>query len=454
MSLAALTVKIGADLTDLNKGLADAGREVGDLGKQLTGTGAGISGNLTAPLRTATEAAGKHHFALGRVSNALEGIASEALGLHGKLGSLSAKFLEFGVGGEVTLGVLGGLAILALAWEKLSESTRKASEETEKAVKLLEDVRRKNLLGPGGETGAAVEEVRMHAIPNAILKLDELKAHRADFKGNDKFLPQALRLDKEIEEQEQKLRDLRAILSDGQKKVTADTKTFFDNQAAERRAKFDKELADWRQHVHNILDRTKLLTDPLDTLLGSIDASKGRSADLNKLGLGVSSVASTGLASGAASGRIAGMQIPTSVFDSLGRLGTRSAVAVENAAHQLMVAAKLQQDTALRSFAFSQGIALLQSRGGTLGGILAGGIQGAIATGGNPFGAAIGAGTAFIDSLFNHRKSVDRNTDALHHLAEVMNAPSGFKVDAYRYRATQAFESDFQQRGGVAFANG
>lgn len=106
----------------------------------------------------ATVEAEKHHFAIGRVNLALEGLAVESIGVNSRLASIAAKFAEFGVGGAATGAILAGLAAGAFAWEKFTESTRKANEETAKAIGRLEELRKDQLGGPSGRVGGDVTQ--------------------------------------------------------------------------------------------------------------------------------------------------------------------------------------------------------------------------------------------------------------------------------------------------------
>lgn len=84
--LAALLVRIGADLSDLNKGLTQGDRDVQKFGKKLTRMGAEISKNLTAPILAAGAA-----FAASSISVA--SFADSLLDLVDQTG-LSAKTLQ------------------------------------------------------------------------------------------------------------------------------------------------------------------------------------------------------------------------------------------------------------------------------------------------------------------------------------------------------------------------
>jgi hypothetical protein len=144
-------------------------------------------------------------------------LASEALGANARLGSLAAKFTEFGIGSAETLGMLAGVAAIALAWEKLNESTRKANEETQKAIGLLREVRLKKLLGPGGETGDAVEKAKGQ-LPLEIQKQDQLTAGLASF-GKDQLSIRALQIRQELADQRSKISEMKALISDGEEEV-------------------------------------------------------------------------------------------------------------------------------------------------------------------------------------------------------------------------------------------
>src|SRR5690554_7007981 len=50
MSLASIMVKIGADISDLEKGLSQVSRHIEDTGKRMTAMGSTISKRVTAPI--------------------------------------------------------------------------------------------------------------------------------------------------------------------------------------------------------------------------------------------------------------------------------------------------------------------------------------------------------------------------------------------------------------------
>lgn len=75
----------------------------------------------------------------GRLGNQFSNLAARIAHVHPIVGNLSNVLLDFAVGGAVTAGVLGGLALIAVGYDKLTESTRKAKEETNKFVKELVD---------------------------------------------------------------------------------------------------------------------------------------------------------------------------------------------------------------------------------------------------------------------------------------------------------------------------
>ncbi len=71
MALAALIVRIGADVTGLNKGLTDADREVQRVGKKLTKLGSSLTKGLTTPIVGAGVAFGAAAVNVGRFADSL-----------------------------------------------------------------------------------------------------------------------------------------------------------------------------------------------------------------------------------------------------------------------------------------------------------------------------------------------------------------------------------------------
>lgn len=76
---------------------------------------------------------------LRRMTSGLQQLAVVALGTRSAVGQLATgALLSFGASAALTLGVVAGIAAIALAWDKLTESSRKAEEQLKKAREELE----------------------------------------------------------------------------------------------------------------------------------------------------------------------------------------------------------------------------------------------------------------------------------------------------------------------------
>jgi hypothetical protein len=123
------------------------------------GVASGTVTNRVAAVATTHEAAGaaagRHALNINRLERVMESFTARIFGVNEVLGVGAAALSNFAAGSLITVGALAGLAIIAAAFEKLTEHTRKAKEEFEKYLKLLDELKRKQELGPAGEAGAA-----------------------------------------------------------------------------------------------------------------------------------------------------------------------------------------------------------------------------------------------------------------------------------------------------------
>lgn len=87
-------------------------------------------------ISTARLAGAAEHGVVGfrRFETAVMGLGLEVVGVHGKVARMAEFLLTLGVGGTVALALTGGLAVVGAVWDKVSEKTRKAAEETKKFV--------------------------------------------------------------------------------------------------------------------------------------------------------------------------------------------------------------------------------------------------------------------------------------------------------------------------------
>jgi hypothetical protein len=474
-TLGTLTVKIGADLTELNRGLGQAGASVADLGKEVSGVGKSLTGNLTAPIRESSAALVEHSRHIGGSIEGLSEMRRELLSVVREVTGANPALLKMGsllgkleVGAPEMIAVLAGLAALSLAWEKLTEGARENAKATAEAIKVLEEYRRKKLLGVGGELGASVNTAK-DQMPQEILKLDALTKERKMFDKNDTSI-RALQLDQQIKAQQDHIAHMRAIIRDGEDGVTKLKKDDDDKRAADQQSALDREIAAWKEAIDKKIALMHLEGDVLQAMLQREDDIRTRSAELNKLGLGVSAPSSGAatirsqmrtrlsqglegygfgkLPAGTIDGAFPALK-PTEItatYNSIPAQLSKNELALRDGFKEVAdsigntLAGKLLMAFGAGSGAGSSfGSSVGGQIGGKLGAGAVGSLTGKLGQAAFPIiGGLVGslAGGLF-GSLFDHKKSVDSNTEALNKLTEsITNGPTGFKANSYRYAAT------------------
>ena len=164
--LGTLTVKIGTDLTELNRGLGTAGAGVANLSKQVSGVGGTITKNLTAPIRESATAFGgqaaavtKSVAGLGALRGQLTTVTSTLLGLNPAVARTTSLLGGLAIGAGPMIGILAGVAALAYGWNKLTAGAQETKKPTDEAIKSLEGLRDKQRLGSLSGTSARAKEL-------------------------------------------------------------------------------------------------------------------------------------------------------------------------------------------------------------------------------------------------------------------------------------------------------
>lgn len=105
----------------------------------------------------------------GRLGNQFANLAGRIAHVHPIVGNLSNILLDFAVGGAVGAAVLGGLTLIAVAWDKLTESTRKAREEGDRVTKSLVAQARaaREATIAGAEASQLIEEIKLQTAKQA-----------------------------------------------------------------------------------------------------------------------------------------------------------------------------------------------------------------------------------------------------------------------------------------------
>lgn len=425
-----LTVKIGADLSDLNRGLAEGERNIRTFG-------AGMSSNITAPLRTVTTEAGRSHAGLGKLRQELLTVTRAATGLHPVLGQVGGMLGEMALGGPLLIGVLGGITALSFGWSKLTEDSRKFKEETKAAIAELEKLRDRQALGPLAGTSARAAEKAGVRLEEVQSEIDTVRGFTAKKGPQFEALRQgaAIRLAELLEEQ----KNLRSLIQAHENEVT---------RIRAEKAKEREEIAK-REHQ----EATKGIRAERAEWDRFFDTLRKKNAELNI----AASKLPTDLPTPTRRTLPHVVSLDTSIGSVRGADTLTTVLPTEmSKVQQAMRAGFAEVSVAIgQTLAQNLGRIFGGGRGAQIGGSIAGAGLGAAfgKLGGGVIGAAVlpvvgsvlgtFVGSA-IGSLFDHKKKVDQSATAFDRLArttERVNAaiaglPAGYKIDPARYKAT------------------
>lgn len=346
----------------------------------------------------ATGAAEKHHLAIGRINMAFEHLGAEAVGVNTKMASIAAHFFEFGVGGPVTLGVLGGLAAITIAWEKLTESARKAHEEFKKQLDILRDIKREQDLGVEGEAGASVKaaRARLGVLANTV-NFNQRMIDAGGLQGQSLAFAMQAR-----DAAAKEYTEIAILAQAGEKKVTE----VHEEEAKKREALLEKQWHDWQELMAKKIEAMKATEDTLTRLQREAAETRKRSSELTDFGIGPSTTASAH--------SITPAKIGPEVFAELARVGERAKSGVERVAHAWEVLAGIAEEEASKrkrsgilDVAYQSGLSLLSTFGGAKGSVASGAIGAAMSgfAAGGPWGAAIAGVTSLTQGIFGLSKA-------------------------------------------------
>jgi hypothetical protein len=112
------------------------GRSLNQFNSILKQTAGVADGAASATIRTGTASAGASRH-IGTLRSAFVQLGAGLAGVRGGVGALANALLAFGVGGAISAAVAAGIAAIAFAYDKITESARKAKEEVEKLQEAL-----------------------------------------------------------------------------------------------------------------------------------------------------------------------------------------------------------------------------------------------------------------------------------------------------------------------------
>lgn len=419
----------------------------------------------------------------GRLGNQFAGLAGQIAGVHPIVGNLAGVLGNFTVGAGLTVGVLAGVAAIALAYDALTKSAREATKAQDEAVKSLSEMLKTRAGGPSG--GIAAQVAQAHAKEPRLMKreaelLRELETNRG--------IPGLEQLTRgKLEDVQLELENLRNIIKAAEKVLASDiakkdTETLGAEQRKQAAAHAKVEAALRKQEsdliaYNNLMasvygdrsilepETTKALRERLQNERNplslnnranaiafgkALEASAKEEAVSGQFGGGFS-MPSIGINDGLTKEQIKTRQ-------KLGILIDEEFVNSEKLKDAIWGSAATLANTIVSALNIGGG-----GKGSNLGGAIGGtaGFAVGFAMGG-PVGGAIGStigniGGSLIGGLFDHKKAVEANTSATRQLTAAMmmlNSPSGYKTAAGRFDATVIKElkrvvPSYNSRGGA-----
>jgi hypothetical protein len=376
---------------------------------------------VAQPLTQTTVAARAATDGFSKLRGPLTQIAVQASGIPGPLGRVASLLGQFSVGSALTVGVLAGIGAIGFAWEKATEKSRKAREEWEKQLDLLQKIRREQELGLPGEAGAAVRSGRA--------RLGVLAGQIADISGRD--ISNARKMTAITPLAEEYTRIALAVQA-GEKDVTervrkdAEERADIARREVEKRLALYQELADARKR----LDLDIVLAALYPTITGKPVTGTNR-VDLQE--------------------KLSGNQWnlkPADLTDSLNRTAVRYAAVFEK------IAEEDRQKALTRSLAFGGGLAIAGQFAGQMGGPFGGAATGAlsaVAAGAGPMGIAASAAQGLVSAIFDmggeSQRAAERMTqfrESVQSFVDSMGVTTGrlSNSEAQRRQAERQFQQE------------
>jgi hypothetical protein len=231
---------------------------------------------LAASHRSVAGAAIEHRIALGRITNALEGLTAETLGANTRIASIATKLAEFGIGGTVTVGVLAGLAAIGYAWSMMTEESRKAREENEKLLKSLDDIAKKRRETPttGIEAAIAAGQANLAKLQADLAATQARASSSGSFLAGGVPASQARKAAEEVETQTRKIAAAQAVLADAYRKAAIER----DQAIAMQGLELEKQRALNDAHGSSAL-ALKLIEIRYDTMAQKLQNAAGHTAE-------------------------------------------------------------------------------------------------------------------------------------------------------------------------------
>lgn len=208
--LASLTVKVAADAREFERGIARARASTNSFVKdaqQLTNVNGGVARSFTSTSAASSRAA----FDLAKLRGPMTSVAQGVLQLNPGLATLGSTLLSLSATGGVVAVAIGGITALGIAWRLLTRDTKEAEEALDQAIKKANELRAKQAgpLGGNSEDLAALRTQRDYV--NFLLRNPDQRPRLGDYSTAQKLMEMRADLTSQINALE---KDNASILKD------------------------------------------------------------------------------------------------------------------------------------------------------------------------------------------------------------------------------------------------
>lgn len=249
-----------------------------------------VENTHTVAVEKATVAVQRKGVSINSLRSPLSTFAASLIGLNPQIAQLTGLLGGLALGSGVIVGVLGGIAAVSAVYNKLTEDTRKAREETDKFIESLARKRDEELKSTPGGAARSVDEASA-ALRQRQQELKNLQlsgiGETADIAGGASFGGDPAAKQKRIEEAVKAVRQAeielsRARVQASKEKLAADNAIQQALEGGEqvlkgvderRKKADDAEIARLREKIVLL---TKIFSFDGSNVLGNIDARLGQ----------------------------------------------------------------------------------------------------------------------------------------------------------------------------------
>lgn len=191
---------------------------------------------------------------VGQLRETMGSLAARAAGTHPVVGQLAGVLGSFAIGSTLMVGILGGLAAIALAWNKITEKSREAKDEQESAQAFLQGIGNNARNGATGEIDSALRVQNRALGPleaQRTTKIAQLNAMMGSL-SSDPAMEQIdagvrARLTRQITDLTNQIQTIRQTVLDGETERTRIQKEGLEDRARAIESAAEKELTRQRE---------------------------------------------------------------------------------------------------------------------------------------------------------------------------------------------------------------